>query len=396
MTEKSLLQPSEALFMISKAYFVVGGNYFRYDATTDSVDPGYPRTIAANWTGFTAAGFDRGIDAALNVGNKVYFFRGSQYIRYDIATNKVDVGYPLPTGDHWPGLAAADFSSGIDAAVDCGNGTAFLFKGANYLRYDMTEDHADGQPTPIVDGWPGFGDAGFVDAIDSAVNWGNGKVYFFRGDTYLRYDLSADAADTGAMDIDQNWPGVARARSGSPIHAAWVKDQASVSVGLSDAFFAELKAICGRLRCAPADLLAVMESESGVRASAQNPNGKATGLIQFMPSTLVGLGWAEGPDAFQLLTAEQQLPYVEKYYKPHIGQLTSAGRLYQATFLPATLRGTNEDSVIAAPGGPHADAYNANKLLDTNHDGVITVSDLTARIDKVRRGQRWAALAQRP
>jgi hypothetical protein len=31
---------------------------------------------------------------------------------------------------------------------------------------------------------------------------------------------------------------------------------------------------------------------------------------------------------------------------------------------------------------------------DTNDDGVITVSDLTARIDHVREGARWSELMQ--
>jgi hypothetical protein len=138
-----------------------------------------------------------------------------------------------------------------------------------------------------------------------------------------------------------------------------------------------------------------MESESSVMPSAQNPRGKATGLIQFMPATLTGLGWTQGPDAFRSLTADDQLPFVERFYRPHIGQLTSPGRLYQATFLPATLMGTDETSVIAAPGGPNANAYRDNTLLDTNRDGAITVSDLTARIDAVRQGPRWAALTAR-
>jgi hypothetical protein len=165
---------------------------------------------------------------------------------------------------------------------------------------------------------------------------------------------------------------------------------------LADRFFVELTAVCGRLSCAPADMLGVMESESGVRADAQNPRGNATGLIQFMPKTLVGLGWNTGTDEFKKLNAGQQLPFVENYFKPWTSfGLSSAGRLYQAVFLPATLRGSNESTVIAAPTGPNAGAYRANTGLDMNHDGAITVSDLTARIDHVRQGPRWIELMRR-
>jgi len=114
-----------------------------------------------------------------------------------------------------------------------------------------------------------------------------------------------------------------------------------------------------------------------------------------MPATLAGLGWAEGTEAFAKLSAEEQLPFVERYYRAHVGRLSSAGRLYQATFLPATLPDSTEETVIAAPGGPHADAYRANLVLDTNGDRQITVSDLTARVEALRTGPRWDALMQR-
>ena len=72
---------------------------------------GYPKPIANNWPGFPAA-FAAGIDAAVVWNNgKAYFFKGANYIRYDIKTDKVDAGYPKPIAGAWPGL----FTSGIGA-----------------------------------------------------------------------------------------------------------------------------------------------------------------------------------------------------------------------------------------------------------------------------------------
>lgn len=388
--------------MITKAYFIFGPRYARYDAGLDQVDAGYPKSIADNWQGFAGTGFTEGIDAALNwTGDKVFLFRGSDYLRYDIPANRVDTGYPLRIGEFWPGLAQHGFDAGIHAAVNWDNGKAYFFKGSQYLRYDMQGDHVDdGYPLPIAGNWPGFAEAGFADGIDTVINWGNGKAYFFRGDQYLRYDIASDTADPDyPRNIDEGWPGLGSARGGTRIDASWTRNDAVIGSTdfsyLSDTFFRQLKAVCERLQCDPRDMLGVMESESGVQPWRRHPSGTATGLIQFMPATLAGLGWSGGPEAFAKLSAEEQLSFVERYYRPHVGRLDSAGRLYQATFLPGTLPNSTEETVIAAPAGPHADAYRDNVVLDTNRDKQITVSDLTARVQAVRSGPRWDALMQR-
>ncbi len=208
---------------------------------------------------------------------------------------------------------------------------------------------------------------------------------------HVHVDLSWEGALTPSPLFAGAVPGLGTPQPGPPDRPPAPTPKGTST--LSDAFFRELKVICQRLQCDPEDLLAVMVSESDVNPAAQNPRGKATGLIQFMPNTLRGLGWTSGPDEFAKLTAEQQLPYVERYYRPYIGRLTSSGRLYQATFMPATLKNSDESTVLAGANGPRYKAYAQNKGLDINKDGVITVSDLTARINKVRERSRWKDLA---
>ena len=140
-----------------------------------------------------------------------------------------------------------------------------------------------------------------------------------------------------------------------------------------------------------------MMSESGVKATAHNPNGDASGLIQFMPKILVGLGWTSGPDAFRELSAEEQLPFVEKFFTPYVPKgLSSAARLYQATFLPATLDlGSEPNTVICQQGGINSFAYGPNKVFDRDGDGAITVGELQAAIDRNTQGPRWAEIVAR-
>jgi hypothetical protein len=158
---------------------------------------------------------------------------------------------------------------------------------------------------------------------------------------------------------------------------------------------------CARIGCNPIFLLAVMMSESGVNPSAHNPHGDASGLIQFMPGTLRGLGWPSGDAAFRHLSASQQLPYVEAYYAPwrkDAGKWDSPQRLYQATFLPGTLASVKDDEgVLAAKGGRLGWAFDANSVFDANGDKVITLSELGLAVRKqvANNLARWIELTKR-
>ena len=122
-------------------------------------------------------------------------------------TDRADPGYPKPiTQQTWPGMIWTD---GIDAAVNWGNGKIYFFKGGQYIRYDIEDDSADsGFPRSInQQTWPGLI---WTDGFDDVVNWGNGKVYFFKGSEYIRYDIVNDKADIDyPKKIDgSSWPGL--------------------------------------------------------------------------------------------------------------------------------------------------------------------------------------------
>lgn len=197
--------------MSSKVFFFSGASYYRYDRGDDRVDDGYPLLVSGQWAGLAAAGLGDRIDAAVNWENgKLYLFRGGAYVRYDLASDRVDDGYPTQIATEWPALAHVGFGSDLDAAINWGNGKAYFFKGRQYVRYDIATDTVDeGFPIDIAVGWPGFANAGFVDALSGAVNWGDGKAFFFRGGQYLRFDIANNSVDDGyPLDIAAHWPGL--------------------------------------------------------------------------------------------------------------------------------------------------------------------------------------------
>jgi phosphatidylserine/phosphatidylglycerophosphate/cardiolipin synthase-like enzyme/subtilisin family serine protease len=167
---------------------------------------------------------------------------------------------------------------------------------------------------------------------------------------------------------------------------------------LADSFFAAIRTVATTLQTQPQFLLAVMNSESSIRASAHNPNGHASGLIQFMPDTLRRLGWTQGHEAFRRLTSTEQMPFVLQYYLPFVRQgLNSTARLYQATFLPATLgRGSEPNTVIVdVNNNDNAFAYTPNRGFDRRSDGRILVGDLTAFVERAKGSARWREAFER-
>lgn len=203
---------------LKRIFFFSGSEYWRYDwtlngVTVDNVDPRYPRAISGFWPGL----FVSGIDAAFCWRNgKVYFFSGSQYSRYDALLDRVDAGYPRSIAGSWGGVRGTAFESGIDAALHWGNGQVYWFKGDQYIRLANTSTGwtiEAGYPKSIRSNWPGVAGTGFERDLSGCVNWGDGNIYWFKGDQYARF-TEKPAPQGKSMDagypkmIADAWPGV--------------------------------------------------------------------------------------------------------------------------------------------------------------------------------------------
>lgn len=201
---------------MNEVYFQKKDQCVRFDIDADRVD-GAASAIGALWQGLAEAGFGDGIDAAVNYGNgTVFFFKGDGYVGADIASTQVKGGASLIVDD-WHGMEEAGFGQDIQAAVNYGDGRVYFFKADRYVPYSIQEDAVEGGVGSIVD-WalP----QGFESDLDAAVNYGNGKLYFFKGSQYTRFDTATVRGEYSAAVVDY-WSGMGAAGFGAGLNGSW-------------------------------------------------------------------------------------------------------------------------------------------------------------------------------
>lgn len=159
---------------------------------------------------------------------------------------------------------------------------------------------------------------------------------------------------------------------------------------LNRAFLEKVKQVAKNINCDYEDLLAVMNSESGLNPAIPHRNSKgektAVGLIQFTKNGAIAeLNKSYGMDLtiekIEKMSAIEQLDLVEKYYKIATkkfgGKKLTAADLYAVTYVPAFAT----RDILTRKGDGY---YEGNEGLDENKDGFITKEDLNIRLAKKR------------
>jgi hypothetical protein len=143
-------------------------------------------------------------------------------------------------------------------------------------------------------------------------------------------------------------------------------------------FKEKVVAICARLGIDPNFLMAAMAFESArtFSPSIQNSASKATGLIQFMPSTATGMGTSIS--ALARMSALEQLDWVEAYFKPYVGKLRDLDDLYMAILWPKAVGKPASFVLFARPTRQYAQ----NSGLDANDDGTVTKAEAANRVQQ--------------
>lgn len=98
----------------------------------------------------------------------------------------------------------------------------------------------------------------------------------------------------------------------------------------------------------------------------------ATGLIQFMPATAIGLNTTT--DKLARMSACDQLLYVYRYFKPYARRINTLTDMYMAILYPKYIS-SPDDTVVMHTG---TKAYLQNRGLDRDKDGEITKREISS------------------
>ena len=178
------------------------------------------------------------------------------------------------------------------------------------------------------------------------------------------WNKAADFMLGGAFKIGENQ---------SPAVSGGFAPSGSPSKGFTPQKAATIARVAKNIGVNPNDLAAVISFETGgtFSPSAKNPKSSATGLIQFMSGSggTKGKYYGMSRDDFANLSFDEQMKYVEKYYKDRHKNFRSGNES----------RNTVGDVYGAVTGYGYKEgtaAYDLNRVWDSNENGVIEKGEM--------------------
>jgi hypothetical protein len=155
---------------------------------------------------------------------------------------------------------------------------------------------------------------------------------------------------------------------------------------VSPAFKRKVMEITARLDISADFLMSCMAFESGetFSPSIRNAAGSgAVGLIQFMPKTAKALHTSTA--ALAAMSAESQLAFVERYFRPYKGRIRTIEDIYMTILFP---RAIGRDQGYTLFSGD-TKAYRQNKGLDADGDLRVNKYEAAAAVRaKYKKGLR--------
>lgn len=156
--------------------------------------------------------FDTVLNGTAQFLGQAWVFKDGDYVRFGTGGPMAPTQGRKPIVGNWGQFNSwpAGYASGVDAALlgsgPTYNGQAWFFKDDTYVRYDLASDAVVKPVTAISAGWqlPARFAAG-VDAALPGIGQYTGRAWFFCGEEYVQYDLENDTVLVGPAAISQGW-----------------------------------------------------------------------------------------------------------------------------------------------------------------------------------------------
>ncbi|XP_078269740.1 matrix metalloproteinase-21-like [Rhinoraja longicauda] len=137
-------------------YFFRNELYWLYENRNNRTRYGDPIATSVGWQGIPSAGIDAIVHIWTWTRDAIYFFKGTQYWRYD---NENDHIYTMDTeGNRYPMLISEGFPGvmgPVDAAFyDRRDQHIYFFKGPNVTAFNVNTNQVNGHPKRIIDVFP--------------------------------------------------------------------------------------------------------------------------------------------------------------------------------------------------------------------------------------------------
>ncbi|XP_063050190.1 matrix metallopeptidase-21-like [Engraulis encrasicolus] len=178
-------------------YFMRDGWYWLYENRNNRTRYGDPVAIQAGWHGMPTSGVDAFVHVWARNVDAVYFFKGTQFWRYDTESDQVfseDAGgqrYPRPISAGFPGVP-----SPVDTAFyDRRDAHIYFFRGALVYAFDVRANRlARGYPKKITQVFPAVLPGNHpVANLDAAYfSYTHNAVFLLKGGGYWRVASTRD------------------------------------------------------------------------------------------------------------------------------------------------------------------------------------------------------------
>ncbi len=378
-------------------YFFHGdGTYSRFNRLTCELE--YYADIAKEWNSWPAD-WQQPFASVSWDNQYVYFIRGTEYIRYDMIKDQVD-GKRQSVELYWPRWPKK-WLNRVDVGLYWGyhfgqrKPKAYFFRDDEYLRYDLdakNEGVEDGYPLRTKDYWPGW--PGHWTKVSAAVDWGNGKVYFFSGMEYLRYDKFFNRVDANYPRPQGDILKEHQEKLVRESKSLMFEDQ--IPVPNRATFVATVRALAKEFNIRPNWLMASMWMESGFKPNAGLLAGNFIGLHQ-LSIELIYRMWGKtalpalGGVPFNQLTKEAKRLLAEGFAAIGFDQIHVIGAWLRASLksFKNTCRSFDQLRLIGFGGvglgeidrTPLAPVVaKGNPRYDLNKDGKLDVGEFRAAV----------------